>query len=475
MADSAVSHTPIEIWWEIFRCALATKNQPQGVADGQFEMLRNLQLFWRECHSAKEYIESEVIRRSLRLVCRAWNAQLMITGTGASIGDHLLLTDMGTRYWSGSSHVSLNRLRRVEIHTDLECACDEPCAVGRHWKRSAFYGSFYRDKIREMRTCDSLPQLDVLIIDPEYRLDSSLDLLRKAPMLKVLLIKGNSFLSYMNSRDINSSRRFAQLTNLALAAIKPPDLFELVMKVSLPDLLALDITFYYRHSGYGQSEPAVSTSTGAQPDGPILSERFPKLRCLALGGTIQTILRLSLESFIRRFASTVTQFSNTDLIWDNQGREYLDVNIRDIFPKLELYAVNFADMLHVPPLGREPSPSHTTLRPLSTLLKGFSMRFQSADSIIRHGMSFLQGCKRIHCTRAFFEQTWDECYDEWCGGSFLLETIATKTYKARVSLMIAGIVKRGVGIYDRNSVPYDVDVDDCIRFIEESEKINAKG
>lgn len=86
---SAVYRTPPELWKDIFDIALEWFRHPGGGKDD----LANLIGPWNECDQFHRYMKSLLIRKNLRLVCRAWATLAPI------MNGHMVFIDRNRRCW----------------------------------------------------------------------------------------------------------------------------------------------------------------------------------------------------------------------------------------------------------------------------------------------------------------------------------------------------------------------------------------
>ncbi|KIM24591.1 hypothetical protein M408DRAFT_317359 [Serendipita vermifera MAFF 305830] len=379
---------------------------------------------------------------------------LETTGSGLGIGDHLVFSDHGVRCWPTPLKVPLNRLRRIEFQSITMCLCEEICPMGIHWTKAAC-PEYSRDSpIENIRVYSSLPHLRVLIFGVEG-FDSVLyfDIMSKATSLKALLIQGSELLRYSNLKDPIFPAPI-HLTHLALTAMTPDLLYQLAYKTCLPHMRLLDVEFKRSRIRW------VDTPEDRQIEQLTPTKKFPDLRSLILSGFVEESSRRVLEQLVNRFSSSVTEFSDVDLRYGMHDSP-LNLHIRDSFPQIRIYGVSFAKAIAFAEqqtfgaLKKEHIPS--SQEHLAILLKNFELRSQYIGSIISDAELFLQLCRSMACTRIFLENSWDEYTTEREDIRKQKDTHAKVTERL-MGLFLTGLVRRGIAIYDRESVPFVVNV-----------------
>ncbi|KAG8837995.1 hypothetical protein FRC18_006828 [Serendipita sp. 400] len=112
---SVVFRIPAEIWQQIFDLVLSTWLLP---GDG-YDLFSDLKLFQDGCVSYQEYRRVEIIRKSLRAVCRRWYQLLKATPVN--------IATTNLELYVSPQCIDPSDIRRLETYSDL--LCQDCCAL----------------------------------------------------------------------------------------------------------------------------------------------------------------------------------------------------------------------------------------------------------------------------------------------------------------------------------------------------------
>ncbi|KAG8773337.1 hypothetical protein FRC15_002077, partial [Serendipita sp. 397] len=112
---SVVFRIPAEIWQQIFDLVLSTWLLP---GDG-YDLSNDLKLFKDGCISYQEYCRVELIRNSLKAVCRRWYQLLKAKPVN--------IATTNLRFYISPQCIDPSDIRRLETYND--CVCQDYCPL----------------------------------------------------------------------------------------------------------------------------------------------------------------------------------------------------------------------------------------------------------------------------------------------------------------------------------------------------------
>ncbi|PVF95974.1 hypothetical protein CPB86DRAFT_787533 [Serendipita vermifera] len=340
---SAAERTPVEIWQQILRHAIASPLLP-FTEDGKLstDLIDNLQTLSADCRHYRMYrdVTQATIER-LRLVCRAW-ADFLRNDT-----KDCALTDLDSNNYT--SKEMNEHARRVQLWNSALCVCSTNCEFAQEkwiidWTDEMNKEQFLRSRI---------PNVEILILDP--LIIASLKFLEPLSNLVALSLHADTYVK-VTWRMNELSTYATNLTHLNLDYVIETSRF-LSEEITHPSIRFLSLRMEYQYGIFEHRK--------------ILNWKFPSLKTFRIHGVLHPEHGDSIKEFLSHHVNHLTGLDMEYRLFD--GDTYIPGHIPsdlwNICPVLTSFGINF---LHISKkfglYGKE--RSSRTVPPLEFLLHG---------------------------------------------------------------------------------------------------------